>query len=73
MNVAQYTFKSPYPSPIQVGRLDPSSVKNSSANNDASLLNAGNQTLQKAQTFENSLKSEVKPAVASSNSLDLYA
>ena len=73
MNVVQYTFQSPYHSPIQVGRLDPSSVKNSSANNDASLLNAGNQTLQKAQTFENSLKSEVKPAVASSNSLDFYA
>lgn len=75
MNVAQYTFKSPYPSPVQVGRLDPSSVKNSSssANDDASLLNASNQTLQKAQTFENSLKSEVKPVVASSNSLDLYA
>jgi len=75
MNVAQYTFQSPYPSPVQVGRLDPSSVKNSSssANDDASLLNVSNQTLKKAQTFENSLKSEVKPVVASSNSLDLYA
>jgi len=75
MNVAQYTFQSPYPSPVQVGRLDPSSVKNSSSstNDDASLLNASNQTLKKAQTFENSLKSEVKPVVASANSLDLYA
>lgn len=72
MNIAQYTFQSPYPSPIQVGRLDPSSVKNSS-NEDTSFFNASNQTLKEAQTFENSLKNEVKPAVESSNSLDIYA
>ena len=72
MNVAQYTFQSPYPNPIQVGRLDPSSLKNSS-NGDTSLLNGSNQTLKEAQTFESSLKSEVKPAVESSNSLDIYA
>jgi hypothetical protein len=27
MNIAKYTFISPYPNPVQVGRLDPSSVE----------------------------------------------
>ena len=73
MQIAQYTFQSPYPSPVQVGRLDPNSVKDNSANsnqpNPAALTN---ETEQKAKNLESSLKQEVKPTV-SNNKLDLYA
>ncbi len=74
MNVAQYTFQSPYPSPVQVGHLDPNSVKKDSSQGDApSLLQSTNQTLSEAKTFETSLKSDVKPTVSSADSLDVYA
>ena len=75
MNVAQYTFQSPYPSPVQVGHLDPNSQKdNSKSSSDtSSLMQATNQTAQKAQVVQESLTSEVKPNVATSTSLDLYA
>ena len=74
MNVAQYTFQSPYSSPVQVGHLDPSSVnKDSSQGDTSSLLKSTNPTLSKAQSLESSLKSDVKPTVASADSLDVYA
>ncbi|MEN4046741.1 hypothetical protein [Sulfurimonas sp. NWX367] len=75
MNIAQYTFQSPYPSPVQIGRLDPSSLKDSSSSQSdtSSLLKASNETLKKAQVLETSLKSEVKPSVSQSKSLDIYA
>ncbi len=76
MNVAQYTFRSPYPSPVQVGHLDPNSVKDdsSSVKGDASsLLKSTNQTLTEAKTVESSLKSDVKPVISSAKSLDVYA
>jgi len=75
MNVAQYTFQSPYSSPVQVGRLDPNSVKNSSSgqSDTSSLLQSSNQTLQEAKTVENSLRSDVKPVVPSARRLDTYA
>jgi len=75
MNVAQYIFQSPYPSPVQVGRLDPNSLKDSSSsqNDTSSLLKSSNETLKRAEVLETSLKSEVKPSVFSSGSLDLYA
>jgi len=69
MDVAQYTFQSPYSSPVQVGRLDPNSVKNS---NSQQSFNPQSETQQKAQSVENSLKQDVSPTV-SSNKLDLYA
>ena len=73
MQVAEYTFKSPYPSPVQVGRLDPNSVKDNSANSNQSNPAAmTNETEQKAKSLESSLKQEVKPTV-SNNKLDLYA
>ena len=73
MQVAQYTFQSPYPSPVQVGRLDPSSLKESSAGSSQSDPAAlKNETQQKAKNLESSLKQEVKPTV-SSNQLDIYA
>jgi len=75
MNVAQYTFQSPYSSPVQVGRLDPNSLKDSSLSqgDTSSLLGSTNQTLNEAKVFESSQKSEVKPTVPTVNSLDLYA
>ncbi|QOP46590.1 hypothetical protein [Sulfurimonas paralvinellae] len=73
MQVAQYTFRSPYPSPVQVGRLDPSSVKdngtNSSQSDPAALTN---ETQKKAKNFEATHKKDVVPAV-SNNLLDVYA
>ncbi|WP_297485303.1 hypothetical protein [Sulfurimonas sp.] len=35
MNVVEYTFQSPYPSPFQVGRVDLASVKENTQNNTA--------------------------------------
>lgn len=75
MNTAQYIFKSPYTSSVQVGRLDPSSVKESSSSgaDTASLLKSTNQTLQKADLAKESMVSEVKPSVSSTKVLDTYA
>jgi hypothetical protein len=72
MQVAKYTFQSPYPSPVQVGRLDPSSLKDESTKNSSQDLNIPNETVQKAQTLQNSLKGDVRPTVTS-NRLDVYA
>ena len=75
MNTAQYIFKSPYTSSVQVGRLDPSSVKESSSSgaDTASLLKSTNQTVQKADLAKESMVSEVKPSVSSTKVLDTYA
>jgi len=74
MQVAEYTFRSPYPSPVQVGRPDPSSVKKETSDNTAQsdLLKFTNQTEQKAERFAASQKQEVKPIV-SENKIDIYA
>ena len=72
MQVAQYTFQSPYPSPVQVGRLDPSSVKEDNAQNTNQSFNPTTQTELKAQSFEATQKQDVKPTVKS-NRLDIYA
>ena len=72
MQVAQYTFQSPYSSPVQVGRLDPSSVENDSSSKSSQTFNAPNETEQKAQSFERSEKESVKPSVTQ-NKLDIYA
>ena len=77
MNVAQYTFQSPYSSPLQVGRLDPSSVKEEAE--DTSSVNSSqsapvvNETLGSAQSFEATQTSEVEPTVESNQLLDVYA
>lgn len=69
MQVAQYTFQSPYSSPIQLGRLDPNSVRNSNAEQS---FTPQNETEQKAQQIQSSLKEDVTPSV-SANRLDIYA
>jgi len=74
MEVRRYTFQSPYPSPVQFGRLDPSSVKSDDASQKNSSLDVSSQTQQKAQMLQNELKGDVKPMVEqSSGLLDLYA
>lgn len=66
MQVAKYTFQSPSTSPVQVGRLDPSSVDKKSS--------SPNMTPVKSKTPEQWLKNDVQksiktsPTVTNSNS-----
>ena len=73
MQVAQYTFQSPYASSVQIGKLDPSSVekdKSSSSNGDMSALSKKvPEQLLKNDTQE--VKS-IEPTVSNSL-LDTYA
>ena len=72
MEIKQYLFQPTYPSPVQYGRLDPSSE----AKDDYKLNQDTNQTLKNAQMQETSMKNEVKPEVTNSsnqNLLDVYA
>lgn len=69
MQVTQYLFKSPYSSPVQFGRVDPSSKDSSQENSQ--LLNSTNETAKKAQVFESTQTKEVVPTV--SGRLDVYA
>ena len=72
MQVAQYLFQSPSTSAVQVGRLDPSSVKEASSQSSASLPKAAiNETASKAESFAQTQTQEVKPTVTA-NSIDLY-
>lgn len=68
MDVTRYTFQSPYPSQIQVGKPDTSVSKEGGASN---LSNGTNEVLQKAKEFESSNKQEVKPSVETQNLLDV--
>ena len=74
MQVAQYLFQSPSPSPVQVGRLDPSSVNQQSTSSSSQDLPKAvvNQTETKAQAFEISQKQDVKPTL-DTNAIDFYA
>jgi len=72
MQVAQYTYQSPSPSAVQVGKLDPSSVKDESAKSSVELPKATNETLSKAQSFKATQVQEVKPTVTAT-SIDTYA
>ncbi len=77
MNVAQYTFQSPYSNAVQVGRLDPSSVKEEESAAPASSSGQSapvvNETQSRAQSFEATQVSEVTPTVSSNQLLDVYA
>ncbi len=68
MDVAQYTFQSPYSSPLQVGRLDPSSVKE-----EGDSAPVVNEPLGNSQSFETTQVSEVTPTLNSNQLLDVYA
>ncbi len=68
MQVAQYTFQSPSPSQVQVGRLNPSSVKE-----DQTLSSSATNPAQvEAQSFVATQVQEVKPSVTV-KSIDVYA
>ena len=73
MNVASYIFQSPSSSPVQVGRLDPSSVSTDSASSTASAP-VVNETRTEAKSFQASQVQEVTPSVESPDTplLDLY-
>lgn len=70
MQVAQYTFQSPSTSQVQVGRLDPSSVKAEKTPSFPSAVS--NPTQAEAQSFSATQTQVVKPTV-SANSIDVYA
>lgn len=74
MQIAQYLFQSPSPNPVQVGRLDPTSVENQNSNSSSQDLPKAvvSQTETKAQTFEASQTKDVKPSVTL-NAIDTYA
>ena len=69
MEVARYTFQSPYSSPIQVGKPDPSVKKE----DDSTSESLPNETQQKAKQFLSTQVSEVKPTVDTKQLLDTYA
>ena len=71
MQVAQYLFQSPSTSAVQVGRLDPSSVKEENTQGSSLPKTVLNETASKAESFAQTQKQEVKPTV-SANSIDLY-
>lgn len=70
MEVTQYTYQSPYPSPVQFGRANTNAQKDESQTQE--LLTQTNDKLQEAQQFEAAQTQEVKPNVEMSK-LDLYA
>ena len=74
MTVDRYLFQSPYSSQVQVGRRDPSVKQEGDAqSSSAELPKSTNATLQKAQSFQATQISEVKPTVDSAALLDIYA
>ena len=72
MQVAQYTYQSPSTSAVQVGKLDPSSVKEENSKTSSELPASTNPTLAKAQEFQATQVNEVKPTITQ-NSIDVYA
>ena len=64
MQVARYLFQSPYTSPMQVGRLDPSSRQSSSDTNTQAVVQ--DQTQQKAQKFAQTQIQKVQSNVSKS-------
>jgi len=69
MAVQSYLFQSPYSSPIQIGRPDPSVKQDTNSD----MPNTTNETLQKAQSFAATQTKDVVPTVTSNQLLDLYA
>ena len=70
MEVKRYIYQSPYQSPVQFGRPDPS-TKN---DQDAKLMEETNTTLQKAQQVKTSLEQQADIKVnQNSSGLDIYA
>jgi len=74
MNVSSYLFQSPYPSPVQVGRADPSTQQEEQkTQSNAEPAPQTDQKQQEAQAFAASQIKEVAPVVESKKLLDVYA
>ncbi|MBU1657644.1 hypothetical protein KKG72_01150 [bacterium] len=74
MDVARYTFESPYYNQVQIGKLDASVKKEEKPQqDDSSLIKKTNEPLQKAQELKTSLEQEVQTSVNSTQLLDVYA
>jgi len=75
MEVKSYTFQSPYPNQVQVGRADSSSLQNEKAQKEGALLaQERNETLKSAEMFTASQTQEVQTDVSSPERLlDVYA
>ncbi len=67
METQMYIYKSPYPSPYQIGMIDTSQKQTQENTNN---ITNTNQVQNEAKTFESSIKQDVKPSV---NKLDIYA
>lgn len=65
MQIKEYLFQSPYQSQVQVGRLDPSSVKDEQKT-DTKVVDFSQQDRQ------NKIKQE-QNSISVKNSLDIYA
>lgn len=72
MNIASYIFQSPSPNPVQVGRLDSSSVSEESGSN-AESAPVVNETQIEAKSVQAAQVQEVSPSVESTQLLDVYA
>jgi len=70
MQVAKYLFQSPSTTPVQVGRLDPSSLKEERSSSLPK--SAVNEVATKAESFASTQTKEVKPVITA-NSIDVYA
>lgn len=70
MNVTQYTFQSPSSSQVQVGRLDPSTVKEQKTQSAPTNTNT---TQNEAKSFAATQVKAVTPTVESLRLLDVYA
>ena len=78
MEVAQYTFQSPSASAVQVGRLDPSSVKaeketpkQAPQQSQQNAVQA--KTVGEIFTKDTSAAAQVSPTVSQNHLLDVYA
>ena len=73
MQVAQYTFQSPSSSQVQIGKLDPSSVKEESTNSAPQQNSVQAQTVGEILTRDTSSDIKITPTVNSQQLLDVYA
>ena len=67
MNVPTYTFQSSYPSPVQVGKLDQSSVEKEEVT--AKSTESQNET---PQNFNVAETSKTAPTFNAENKVDMY-
>ena len=69
MDVTRYTFQSPYSSQVQIGKLDPSSVKQE----DKSKQETTELESTKVEPLKDTQKQDVQAVADSSVLLDVYA